>query len=76
MHRFAVLCELLMFLTLGAALARQQMSPEQSSEKKSGKREEPVKAQEKEKTPGEPAEKRSETTSEPASAKPPVKDEH
>ena len=76
MHRFAALCATFLFFTLNPAFT-QQTSAEQNSEKKTGKHEQTARAQEKEKTPEEPAEKRVETeNTSPAHDKQPAKDEH
>jgi len=78
MHRFAALCGMLVCFALVLSFAQQQTSTEQNSEKKTGKHEETARAQEKEKTPSEPAEKRAENPENASSPhdKQPAKDEH
>ena len=76
MHRFAALCATFLVFALNPAFT-QQTSAEHNSEKKTGKHEQTARAQEKEKTPDEPAEKRVETeNTSPAHDKQPAKDEH
>lgn len=78
MHRFAALCGMFVWFALVLSFAQQQTSTEQNSEKKTGKHEETARAQEKEKTPSEPAEKRPGNPENASSAhdKQPAKDEH
>ena len=78
MHRFAALCGMLVCFALVLSFAQQQTSTEQNSGKKKGKHEETARAQEKEKTPSEPAEKRAQNPENASSAhdKQPAKDEH
>src|SRR5437868_15551315 len=78
MHRFAALCGMLVWFALVLSFAQQQTSTAQNAEKITGKHEETARAQEKEKTPSEQAEKRAanpENASSPHD-KQPAKDEH